>query len=157
MLPLFSTSKVLKVAATTSLPRLRTLNVQFFSCQLIFSKSYTQAEGYNWHLKHFCCFECDKKLGGEQYVVRTHPYCLDCYNILFAKRCDTCGNIIAADDKRLSYEDHFWHATDTCFHCSNCLVSLVGKQFLPKGKNAYCSAKCYKGHQSQYIQSQSLT
>lgn len=120
-----------------------------FPSQLIFSKSYTQAEGCNWHLKHFCCFECDKKLGGEQYVVRENPYCLACYEILFAKKCGTCGQVIAADDKRLCYKENFWHATDECFHCSNCSVSLVGKEFLPKGSNAYCSAKCYKRHRGQ--------
>lgn len=117
--------------------------------ELIFSKSYTQAEGSNWHLKHFCCFECDMKLGGEQYVVRENPYCLACYEILFAKKCGTCGKVIAADDKRLCYKENFWHATDECFHCSNCSVSLVGKEFLPKGSNAYCSAKCYKEHRGQ--------
>ena len=121
-----------------------------FPSQLIFSKSYTQAEGCNWHLKHFCCFECDKKLGGEQYVVRENPYCLACYEILFAKKCGTCGNVIAADDKRLCYKENFWHATDECFHCSNCSLSLVGKEFLPKGSNAYCSAKCYKQHRGQW-------
>ena len=135
----------------TCWPRLNTMleALKFFFFQLIFSKSYTQAEGSNWHLKHFCCFECDKKLGGEQYVVRENPYCLGCYEILFAKKCGTCGKVIAADDKRLCYNENFWHATDECFHCSNCSVSLVGKEFLPKGSNAYCSAKCYKAHRGQ--------
>ncbi|KAK7880917.1 hypothetical protein WMY93_032450 [Mugilogobius chulae] len=27
--------------------------------ELIFCNEYTQAEGQDWHLKHFCCFDCD--------------------------------------------------------------------------------------------------
>ncbi|CAH1784829.1 unnamed protein product, partial [Owenia fusiformis] len=30
--------------------------------ELIFSKEYTQAEGQNWHVKHFCCWRCDRPL-----------------------------------------------------------------------------------------------
>lgn len=48
--------------------------------QLIFSNEYTQAEGQNWHLKHFCCFDCDCILAGETYVMENDkPICRPCY------------------------------------------------------------------------------
>ncbi len=48
--------------------------------QLIFSNEYTQAEGHNWHLKHFCCFDCDCVLAGETYVMENEkPVCTLCY------------------------------------------------------------------------------
>lgn len=48
--------------------------------QLIFSNEYTQAEGHNWHLKHFCCFDCDCVLAGETYVMENDkPVCKPCY------------------------------------------------------------------------------
>ncbi|NWT39544.1 TES protein, partial [Uria aalge] len=48
--------------------------------ELIFSNEYTQAEGQNWHLKHFCCFDCDCVLAGEIYVmVNDNPVCKPCY------------------------------------------------------------------------------
>lgn len=48
--------------------------------QLIFCNEYTQAEGQNWHLKHFCCFECDCVLAGEMYVMeKDKPVCEPCY------------------------------------------------------------------------------
>lgn len=48
--------------------------------QLIFSNEYTQAENLNWHLKHFCCFDCDSILAGEIYVmVSDKPVCKPCY------------------------------------------------------------------------------
>ncbi|NXR10023.1 TES protein, partial [Semnornis frantzii] len=48
--------------------------------ELIFSNEYTQAEGQNWHLKHFCCFDCDCVLAGEIYVtVNDKPVCKPCY------------------------------------------------------------------------------
>lgn len=50
------------------------------SSQLIFSNEYTQAENQNWHLKHFCCFDCDNILAGEIYVmVNDKPVCKPCY------------------------------------------------------------------------------
>lgn len=50
------------------------------SCQLIFSNEYTQAENQNWHLKHFCCFDCDNILAGEIYVmINDKPVCKPCY------------------------------------------------------------------------------
>lgn len=59
-------------------------NTQFIlflpSSQLIFSNEYTQAENQNWHLKHFCCFDCDSILAGEIYVmVCDKPVCKPCY------------------------------------------------------------------------------
>ncbi|MEQ2162576.1 hypothetical protein GOODEAATRI_021193, partial [Goodea atripinnis] len=48
--------------------------------ELIFSNEYTQAEGQNWHLKHFCCFDCDCILAGETYVMeKDKPICKPCY------------------------------------------------------------------------------
>ncbi|XP_047658504.1 testin isoform X2 [Tachysurus fulvidraco] len=48
--------------------------------ELIFSNEYTQAEGQNWHLKHFCCFDCDCVLAGETYVMENDkPVCQPCY------------------------------------------------------------------------------
>lgn len=58
----------------------RTLT-SILSCpQLIFCNEYTQAEGHNWHLKHFCCFDCDRILAGETYVMENDkPVCTPCY------------------------------------------------------------------------------
>ncbi|VDO82983.1 unnamed protein product [Soboliphyme baturini] len=54
--------------------------------ELIFAKEYTQAENKSWHLKHFCCFHCDKPLAGHRYMYKLdQPYCLICYAQLFAK------------------------------------------------------------------------
>ncbi|NXQ17802.1 TES protein, partial [Peucedramus taeniatus] len=48
--------------------------------ELIFSNEYTLAEGQNWHLKHFCCFDCDCVLAGITYLtVNDKPICKSCY------------------------------------------------------------------------------
>ncbi|NXB41025.1 TES protein, partial [Struthidea cinerea] len=48
--------------------------------ELIFSNEYTLAEGQNWHLKHFCCFDCDCVLAGVTYLtVNDNPVCKSCY------------------------------------------------------------------------------
>ena len=55
--------------------------------QLILAKEYTLAEEKNWHIDHFCCWECDSPLGGQRYVTRDdHPFCILCYEELFARK-----------------------------------------------------------------------
>ncbi|RMX44889.1 hypothetical protein pdam_00012545 [Pocillopora damicornis] len=115
--------------------------------ELIFSREYTQAEDRNWHRKHFCCYECDRDLGGLLYVARDgHPHCMECYNRLYARRCFECREIINADAQRIEYEGEFWHATDVCFKCGMCKRSLIGKQFLrhPRKNQIFCSTDCAK-------------
>lgn len=116
-----------------------------FLLQLIFSREYTQAEDRNWHRKHFCCYECDRDLGGLLYVARDgHPHCMECYNRLYAKKCSECRYVIEADAKRIEYEGEFWHARDNCFKCAMCKTSLIGRQFLrhPKKNKIFCSTEC---------------
>lgn len=54
--------------------------------KLIFSKEYTFAEEKSWHIDHFCCFGCDKHLGGHRYITKEdQSYCIDCYMEKFAR------------------------------------------------------------------------
>ena len=55
-------------------------------------------------MKHFACFECDRNLGGQRYIMREgRPYCLGCFDCMFAEYCDACGETIGVDQgkKRL--------------------------------------------------------
>ena len=66
--------------------------------QIIFSDECTEAEGRAWHMKHFTCFECDHFLGGQRYIMREgRPYCLGCFDCMFAEYCDACGETIGVD------------------------------------------------------------
>ena len=56
-----------------------------------------------------------------------HPYCIKCYENVFANNCDECGKIIGIDSKDLSYKEKHWH--EACFLCNKCRTSLVDKQF----------------------------
>ena len=39
-------------------------------------------------------------LAGHRYVLREdHPYCIKCYENVFANTCDECGKIIGIDSK----------------------------------------------------------
>uniref|UniRef100_A0A8D0HAJ6 Prickle planar cell polarity protein 3 n=1 Tax=Sphenodon punctatus TaxID=8508 RepID=A0A8D0HAJ6_SPHPU len=63
--------------------------------EIIFADECTEAEGRHWHMRHFCCFECEEALGGQRYVMRqSRPYCCRCYESLYAEYCDTCGEHI---------------------------------------------------------------
>ena len=68
--------------------------------QLIFSGEYTKAMSKDWHLGHFSCWQCDESLTGQRYVLRDeHPYCVKCYETVFANSCDDCSRTIGIDSK----------------------------------------------------------
>lgn len=117
----------------------------------------------DWHSGHFCCWQCDESLTGQRYVLRDeHPYCIKCYENVFANNCEECSKTIGIDSKvkswvftsckntpfdtpkfsfqDLSYKDKHWH--EACFLCNKCRVSLVDKQFGAKAEKIYCG-NCY--------------
>jgi len=74
-----------------------------FALQLIFSGEYTKAMNKDWHSGHFCCWQCDESLTGQRYVLRDeHPYCIKCYESVFANGCEECNKIIGIDSKVLA-------------------------------------------------------
>jgi len=87
------------------------------------------------------CHHCDDSLAGHRYVLRDdHPYCIKCYENVFANNCDECSKIIGIDSKDLSYKEKHWH--EACFLCAKCRTSLVDKQFGSKADRIYCGS-CY--------------
>uniref|UniRef100_A0A3Q4H6A9 Testin n=1 Tax=Neolamprologus brichardi TaxID=32507 RepID=A0A3Q4H6A9_NEOBR len=113
--------------------------------ELIFSNEYTQAEGQNWHLKHFCCFECDCILAGETYVMENDkPVCKPCYMKNYAVKCSSCQNAVEPEAQRVSYGDYHWHAEPQCFKCSGCSKCLIGQRFMAVKNFLFCSVECKK-------------
>ncbi|XP_030375028.1 protein espinas [Scaptodrosophila lebanonensis] len=114
--------------------------------EIIFSDECTEAEGRTWHMKHFACHECEHQLGGQRYIMRDgKPYCLGCFDTMFAEYCDYCGEVIGVDQGQMSHDGQHWHATDQCFSCCTCRCSLLGRPFLPRRGTIYCSIACSKG------------
>ncbi|XP_050541912.1 protein espinas-like isoform X2 [Daktulosphaira vitifoliae] len=124
-----------------------TLKPRCSACdEIILADECTEAEGRAWHMKHFACLECDKQLGGQRYIMRDgRPYCLQCFDGLFAEYCDSCGDPISVDHGQMSHEGQHWHATEQCFCCHTCRCSLLGRPFLPRRGAIYCSIVCSKG------------
>uniref|UniRef100_A0A3Q1G4Y7 Testin n=1 Tax=Acanthochromis polyacanthus TaxID=80966 RepID=A0A3Q1G4Y7_9TELE len=113
--------------------------------ELIFSNEYTQAEGQNWHLKHFCCFDCDCILAGETYVMENDkPVCTTCYMKNYAVKCSACQNAVEPEAQRVSYGEHHWHAEPQCFKCSGCSKCLIGQRFMAVQNFLFCSMECKK-------------
>ncbi|XP_065147866.1 testin [Paramisgurnus dabryanus] len=113
--------------------------------ELIFSNEYTQAEDLNWHLKHFCCFDCDCVLAGETYVMENEkPVCTPCYMKNHAVCCVACHNPIEPEAQRVSYGEYHWHAEPQCFQCSGCSKCLVGQRFMAMQGKLVCSVECKK-------------
>ncbi|XP_066499279.1 prickle planar cell polarity protein 3 [Hoplias malabaricus] len=114
--------------------------------EIILADECTEAEGRHWHMKHFCCFECETALGGQRYIMReSRPYCCTCYESLYAEYCDTCGEHIGIDQGQMTYEGQHWHASEACFCCAHCRLPLLGRPFLPRGGLIFCSRPCSLG------------
>ncbi|MEQ2276150.1 hypothetical protein XENORESO_014549 [Xenotaenia resolanae] len=114
--------------------------------EIILADECTEAEGRYWHMKHFCCFECEAALGGQRYIMReSRPYCCSCYESLYAEYCDTCGETIGIDQGQMTYEGQHWHAVESCFCCARCRLPLLGRPFLPRGGLIFCSRSCSLG------------
>ncbi|KAL4641455.1 prickle-like protein 1-like [Arapaima gigas] len=114
--------------------------------EIIFADECTEAEGRHWHMKHFCCFECDAVLGGQRYIMKDgRPYCCGCFESLYAEYCEACGEHIGVDHAQMTYDGLHWHATDACFCCAQCKTSLLGCPFLPRQGRIYCSKACSLG------------
>ena len=59
-------------------------------------------------MKHFACFECDRQLGGQRYIMREgRPYCLTCFDCMFAEYCDACGETIGVDQGRQTHIERY--------------------------------------------------
>ncbi|XP_037947509.1 uncharacterized protein LOC119679307 [Teleopsis dalmanni] len=116
--------------------------------ELIFTKEYTAAENSTYHIKHFCCYQCDKPLAGEQYVPddKTNmPICLECYKAYFAVVCESCQKAIGATEKGVGWKNDLrWH--EQCFKCANvnCGKSLLGARFVASQDKPFCSPNCLK-------------
>jgi len=111
--------------------------------ELIFAAEYTGAEDRFWHLKHFCCYECDTALAGHKYIpVNSQPHCLTCWQNKHGKICSSCESYISPEDKRVTLGDTHWHATEDCFKCAVCSSSLLGGKMTRKEGVLLCSSLC---------------
>lgn len=113
--------------------------------ELIFTKEYTAAEGATFHIKHFCCYQCDTPLAGQQYLPdeKTNmPLCLKCYDEFHAELCQRCNMVIKPTEQGVAWAKIHWHGT--CFICSglNCGKSLIGGRFCVKNNMPFCSSAC---------------
>ncbi|CAB1412632.1 unnamed protein product [Pleuronectes platessa] len=116
--------------------------------EIIFADECTEAEGRHWHMKHFCCFECETVLGGQRYIMKEgRPYCCSCFESLYAEYCDSCGEHIGIDQGQMTYDGQHWHAIEGCFCCARCKRSLLGRPFLPKQGQIFCSRSCSLGEE----------
>ncbi|XP_043502629.1 uncharacterized protein LOC122524415 isoform X1 [Polistes fuscatus] len=115
-----------------------------FACdELIFVREYTVAEGHNYHVKHFCCWDCDIPLAGRQYISENdHPLCLPCYQNTYAKTCNACNAVIAADQQGVAIKNLNFHATEMCFCCYMCKKYLLNSRMAVKEDKLFCSKDC---------------
>ncbi|KAL6265370.1 hypothetical protein P5V15_002170 [Pogonomyrmex californicus] len=125
------------LAASLRIPRC-------FACdELIFVREYTVAEEHNYHVKHFCCWDCDVPLAGQKYIIENdRPLCLPCYQRSYAKTCAACNIAIAADQQGVAIKNLNFHATEICFCCYSCKRNLLNGRMAIKDDKLFCSKEC---------------
>ncbi len=117
--------------------------IKFDHLKVIETNEYVKAEGHFWHKEHFVCWDCEVSLAGKKYIVtESKPYCLDCHDKSFSKKCSSCNWTIPPDSVRLTYENIDWHASPNCFKCFACHKNLLESQFLLKNSLLFCSLDC---------------
>ncbi|XP_078502971.1 four and a half LIM domains protein 5 [Lissotriton helveticus] len=94
------------------------------------------------------CHHCSKSLAGMKYTVQDDaPYCVPCYNHLFANICEDCNKTIGCDSKDLAYKERHWH--EACFKCAKCNHSLVEKPFASRMDLLLCIECCSNEYSSK--------
>nr|KAF6505171.1 four and a half LIM domains 5 [Rousettus aegyptiacus] len=114
-------------------------------CKKVITSGGVTFRGEPWHKECFLCSGCRKELCEEEFMSRDdYPFCLDCYNRLYAKKCVACTKPITGlkGVKFICFQDRQWHSE--CFNCGKCSVSLVGEGFLTQNKEIFCR-KCGSG------------
>ncbi|XP_040206060.1 four and a half LIM domains protein 5 isoform X1 [Rana temporaria] len=97
-------------------------------------------------IEAFDCQSCKESLYGKKYTVKDdNPYCIKCFENLFANICEGCKKPIECDSKDLTYKDSHWH--EVCFKCAKCTCSLVEKPFAAKDELLLC-IDCYSNEYS---------
>lgn len=111
--------------------------------ELIFTKEYCLAENSTFHIRHFCCFECDEPLAGQNYIMEnSQPVCIPCYEKTMADKCNSCMNIIKPDEQGVNLNGIHFHGK--CFGCKCCGKVLLGSKFMFKNEKLYCSGECFR-------------
>lgn len=76
-----------------------------------------------WHKECFLCSGCRKELCEEEFMSRDdYPFCLDCYNHLYAKKCAACTKPITGEFFSL-----IWSYDGTVMACRCYIVNLGRK------------------------------
>ncbi|MEE6484010.1 hypothetical protein FKM82_013723 [Ascaphus truei] len=89
----------------------------------------------------FDCGSCKESLYGRKYIqMEEGPYCIPCYDSLFANTCDECKELIGHDARELYYEDRHYH--EHCFRCFRCDHSLADEPFTCQDEELLCN-DCY--------------
>lgn len=54
-------------------------------------------------MERFDCHHCEESLFGKKYILREEsPYCVGCFEALYASTCEECGKPIGCDCKVLA-------------------------------------------------------
>ncbi|XP_063723189.1 four and a half LIM domains protein 2-like [Symsagittifera roscoffensis] len=95
--------------------------------------------GQQWHEECFQCTNCTTVIGCSSFLPKdTSPYCVPCFNKLFAPKCSNCSKAIMTGG--IIYKNEPYHKE--CFHCHNCNKKLDKEKFTSRDDQPYCT-ECF--------------
>ncbi|XP_067940133.1 four and a half LIM domains protein 2-like [Watersipora subatra] len=99
-------------------------------------------KGRHWHEQCFNCWNCKASLANQQFVGKDEGlYCPDCYDNLFAQRCDKCNKTFKHGQQKFEYNGKRFHSP--CFLCFFCQKPIGNNNFVPRDDDALCCMICY--------------
>ncbi|XP_063719845.1 four and a half LIM domains protein 2-like isoform X2 [Symsagittifera roscoffensis] len=110
-------------------------------CGAVFKAGMKKLEwnGQQWHEECFKCTNCSTVIGCNSFMPKDNqPYCIQCFNDLFAPKCKACAQPIMTGG--VLYRNEPYHRD--CFGCTNCKNNLVGQKFTSRDNKPYC-ADCF--------------
>jgi LIM domain-containing protein 2 len=110
-------------------------------CTKAINNGGVKYKGVPYHTECFTCYNCNKQLVNEKFAVKEDKQvCVDCYGVLYAKKCTRCNHPITGlgneGSKFVSFEGRHWHTN--CFSCCKCGANLVSKGFLTHLDDIVC-------------------
>ena len=95
-----------------------------------------------YHEYCLTCTSCDRKLNGTSIYTNKEksPFCLECYTIREAKRCEKCSRPIAPNQSNVIFEEKPYHKE--CFTCSKCKRLISSDESFFKGNPGVICEQC---------------
>ncbi|CAF1019371.1 unnamed protein product [Didymodactylos carnosus] len=113
-----------------------------FNCSKPILTQGIKYENNEYHVECFTCRKCNKLLENEKLLTAHNslPYCVQCHDELFAKKCFKCKRPIPHSTKYMTFEERPYH--EQCFLCDKCHRPIGSNNKFFKDQRGFICSNC---------------